>query len=170
MKTNPRVEACYFKDGCYRAPLDAMCAACKKAALVEPFTVEQDSAHPGILRGMFWVHERTYADAAEALAQRLEATAAMLRRGRKQMCKKELYEKLVFLCEQTDWSKTDTGARFTITDIVKEIGTVEADLIVAAFEGRFLSGEALRKAHMVLSKAMDQSEQREVALADTVKF
>lgn len=170
MKKHPRAEACYFKDGCVRAPLDAMCEACKRAAMVEPINVEQDSAYPGILRGMFWVHERTYADAAEALAQRLEATAAMLRRGRKQMCKKELYEKLVFLCEQTDWSKSDTGARFTITDIAKEIGTVEADLIVAAFEGRFLSGEALRKAHRVLSLALEQSDEREMKLANEVKF
>ena len=80
------------------------------------------------------------------------------------------YEKLVCLCEQHDWSKPDTATRFTITDLVKEIGTVEADLIVAAFEGRQLSGDALRKAHAVLSSALKQDEEREMELAGSVKF
>jgi hypothetical protein len=66
------------------------------------------------------------------------------------------YEKLVFLCEAHDWSRPDTAARFSITDLVKEIGTVEADLIVSAFEGRHLSGEALRKAHAVLSREVNR--------------
>lgn len=160
MKKHPRAVACRFGDGCVFAPLDAMCDACKRAALLEPFTVEQDSAHPGILRGMFWVQERTYEDATESLAQRLEATAAMLRRGRPKMRKDEQYERLVFLCEQHDWSNPDTAARFTITDIVKEIGTTEADLIVAAFEQRHTRGEALYKIQSTLSKALNNEGTR----------
>lgn len=132
----------------------------QRLTAIDPFKVEQDSAYPGILRGMFWVQERTYADAAEALAQRLEATAAMLRRGRPKMRKDELYEKLVFLCEQHDWSKPDTATRFTITDIAKEIGTVEADLIVSAFEQRHTRGEALYKIQSTLSKALNNEGTR----------
>lgn len=112
---------------------------------------------PGTLRGMFWVQERTYDEAREVLALRLEATAAMLRRGRPKMRKDEQYEKLVFLCEQHDWAKPDTTTRFAITDLVKEIGTTEADLIVSAFEGRHLNREAVRKARSVLIAA-DASE------------
>lgn len=64
------------------------------------------------------------------------------------------YEQLVCLCEQHDWTKPDTAARFTITDLVKDIGTVEADLIVAAFEGRHLAGLAVWEAYEVLSQRL----------------
>ena len=80
------------------------------------------------------------------------------------------YEQLVCLCEQHDWTKPDTAARFTITDMVKEIGTIEADLIVAAFEGRHLSGEALRKAHTLLHREVQRQNEREIERAEEVAF
>ena len=50
----------------------------KPLSTIEPFSVEQDAAWPGMLRGLFWVSERTYDEAREVMALRLEATAAML--------------------------------------------------------------------------------------------
>lgn len=67
-----------------------------------------------------------------------------------QQSKAEQYEKLVFLCEQAEWSSLDADERSAITDLVKEIGTVEAALITAAFEGRHRSTRTVRSIYEVL--------------------
>lgn len=77
------------------------------------------------------------------------------------MDKATLYERLVALCEQYDpQARNSHETLFALMDIEREIGTVEANLIVSAFMDR----TRLRRAHDYLYEAFVKAH-KEVAEA-----